>query len=37
MFLGELLVRRWVLPNEERASLTETVQAWRVHRSDADQ
>ena len=37
MFLVELLARRWVLPNEERASLSETVQAWRVHRSDADQ
>lgn len=37
MFVVEVLVRRWVLPNEDRASMRETVQAWRVHRSDADQ
>lgn len=37
MFLVEILVRRWVLPNEVRASLGETVRAWRVHRSENEQ
>lgn len=31
MFVGELLVRRLVLPAEDRASLMETVRAWRLH------
>lgn len=31
MFVGELLVRRLVLPAEDRASLLETVRAWRLH------
>ena len=31
MFVGELLVRRLVLPAEDRASLMETVRAWRRH------
>jgi uncharacterized membrane protein len=37
MFVVELLVRRWVLPNEARASMRETMQAWRVQRSNSDQ
>ena len=31
MFVGELLVRSLVLPAEDRASLMETVRAWRLH------
>ena len=34
MFVGELLVRRWVLPDEVPVSLLDTMQAWRVQRSD---
>lgn len=34
MFVGEILVRRWLLPNEARASLGETVRAWRTRGSD---
>ncbi|AOW15504.1 hypothetical protein LPB072_08725 [Hydrogenophaga crassostreae] len=37
MFVGEVLVRRRVLPDEARASLKETVQAWRVQRSEDEQ
>lgn len=37
MFVGELLVRRWILPNEVNASLGETVRAWRTHRSEHEQ
>jgi len=36
VFVVEILVRRWVLPNEARSSLGETVRAWRVHRSDSE-
>lgn len=37
MFVGEWLVRRWLLPNEVRATLKEMVGAWRTQRSDTDQ
>jgi uncharacterized membrane protein len=36
MFVGELMVRLWVFPKEERASIGETVRAWRAHRSNDD-
>ena len=36
MFVGELIVRRISLPNETRASLAETVRAWRAHTSESD-
>lgn len=37
MFVGEWLVRRWVMPNEERATLKEMVSAWRSQRSDTEE
>ena len=36
MFGVELLVRLWVFPKEERASLSETLRAWRTQRSEND-
>lgn len=36
MFAGELIVRRLALPNEERASLAESVRAWRAHNAKSD-
>jgi uncharacterized membrane protein len=35
MFLGELVARRLSLPGEDRASLSETVRAWRVHNASS--
>jgi uncharacterized membrane protein len=36
MFLGELIVRRLSLPNEARATLAESVRAWRAHNAESD-
>jgi uncharacterized membrane protein len=36
MFAGELIVRRLSLPNEERASLADSVRAWRAHNAKSD-
>ena len=36
MFVGEWLVRRWVMPNEVRATLKEMASAWQAQRSDTE-
>jgi hypothetical protein len=36
MFAGELIARRLALPDEERASLVDSVRAWRAHNAKSD-
>ncbi len=35
MFIGEFLVRCWMLPPGERSTLADAVRAWRQHQSDS--